>query len=418
MSSCHHLFISLPPLNIATQLTSGAITGELDFDLEAVLKSAVLAGALSAATNIIDTNVFPDGVNNYGQKISREILHGLAKKAIYGGDIEAIMAESAGNIAFDYIAYDVYSENSKFPAIRDNIPKDVIHGLVGGALSELGGGDFSQGAISTVTAHVVGEYAGEMLMRTKNPPSQEVLLEQVKAISSIVSATVVLATHENVTDEELSIAQSMSSSVVEYNYLQTFEQKLDFLQGLASKLGDLSIEMIEGLMALANMPPQEFDETVKLLLPEGLSQDEADAINGKLKTLVVVFDENTPFEGDAYSAGEDLGDVTSMILVVGGIGKLKKLKKLEESRGSNTPKFKTNKEMDDFAITKGYTEVKGVGSQGQKIYYNKKGNPKYISKSNTDHNGEVVKGYDTLKNAEKGKNYKNYDSEFNEVNQK
>ena len=332
-------------INIGTQLLSGAITGELDLDLEAALKSAVLAGAFSAATNIIDANVFPQGVNNYGQKIAREILHGLAKKAIYGGDIKAILAESAGNVAFDYIAHDVYSSESKFPAIRDNIPKDVIHGLVGGALSELGGGDFSSGAVATVVSHVVAEQIGDGFLydAANGNISKENAMDQLQALTSIVSATIVLATHEDVSDEELAIAQSMGESVVEYNYLQTFEQKLDFLQGLASKLGDLSIEMIEGLMALANMPPQEFDETIKLLLPEGLSKDEAEALNEKLITLTVVFDENTLFEGDAYSAGEDLGDVTSAILVVGGIGKLKKLKKLEKVKTTNKVEYITKK---------------------------------------------------------------------------
>ena len=218
-------------INIGTQLLTGVITGELDFDLEAALKSAVLAGALSAATNIIDLEMDYATQNSdgsialknldYGQKISREILHGLAKKAIYGGDIKAIMAESAGNVAFDYIAYDVYSENSKFPAIRDNIPKDVIHGLVGGALSELGGGDFSSGAVSTVVSHVVAEQIGDDLRRDVwlGKISREDALKQLQAITSVVSAAVVLATHENVTDEELAIAQSMGESVVEYNYM-------------------------------------------------------------------------------------------------------------------------------------------------------------------------------------------------------
>ncbi len=286
-------------INAATQILSGAITGELDFDLESVLKSAVMAGALSAATDIIDVQMDYATQNSdgsialrnleYGEKISREILHGLAKKAIYGGDIKAIMAESAGNVAFEYIGHDLPKQ---LGLDKDSMQTKALitttHSLVGGVLSELGGGDFSQGAIATATSHVVGEYIVEerkkdLISGNVDINSQEELnryLEQtqkeVKAITSVLSAAVVLATHENVTDEELAITQSMSESVVENNSLTVLVLLILALSAYANA-PNLGEEPKEGLpLSFLNLPLDAIVFTVDMvqeLENQGLSQD-------------------------------------------------------------------------------------------------------------------------------------------------
>ncbi|MBR0573019.1 MULTISPECIES: VENN motif pre-toxin domain-containing protein [Pasteurellaceae] len=64
-------------------------------------------------------------------------------------------------------------------------------------------------------------------------------------------------------------------------------------------------------------------------------------------------------------------------------------------RGVNKNPY-TFKELSAIAIKKGY-EPKKVS--GQILLYNKKGNPKYLIRSNTSHKGDVFKGFNDEKSA-------------------
>jgi len=239
---------------------SGVITGDMDIDYKAMLKSAITAGAVAGVTTAIDLQLEyateKDGVVAlkdlpYSDKISQEILHGLARSAITGEDIKTSLATGVGNAAFEYIGHDVYAKNPDFP-----IPKTVTHSLIGGALSELAGGDFSQGAISTAVGHVVADalvdqaltdLASGKVVIENNPEAINAYVEslsaRVEAVSSVVAGAVTLATHENVTDEELAISQNMTKSVVENNTFYMFSNKLVATDGINnSKVVDLTLQ--------------------------------------------------------------------------------------------------------------------------------------------------------------------------------
>lgn len=209
--------------NAISQVAAGVITGDMKIDLKSMIKSAVTAGALSGATSIIDTQMGYNAIDpttgervvlSYGEKASQEILHGLAKSAITGEDIQTSLVGSVGNVAFEYVGHELYENNPDFP-----IPKTVTHSLIGGTLSELAGGDFSQGAISTAVSHtissaLVGDYAMDVVVGDK---SMDQTLIELEAISKVIAGAVVLATHENVSDKELESALAMASSVALYN---------------------------------------------------------------------------------------------------------------------------------------------------------------------------------------------------------
>ncbi|WP_046991885.1 hypothetical protein, partial [Aliarcobacter butzleri] len=105
--------------------------------------------------------------------------------------------------AFEYIGHELYSPNSPYPQIQEYIPKTAIHSIVGGALAELAGGDFSQGAIATAVSHNVADLIGNTFLdkAVKNELTTTQAEEIIKGISSIVSGAVVLATHENVSQK-------------------------------------------------------------------------------------------------------------------------------------------------------------------------------------------------------------------------
>ena len=234
---------------IVAQLATAAITGnKLDLDINTLLTNSLKAAALAGLTAQIDTNLGLDKEKlSFAEKSTKQILHGIAQKAVYGGSLESILATSAGNVAFDYIGHSVYSNDSQFPQLRDAIPKTVIHSLVGGTLAELAGGDFSQGAIATATSHTVAEYIDNNFVQdiVNDKMTQEQADAYIKAISSVVSGAAVLATHENVTNEELKIAQDLGQSVVEYNNLKALKAVVNAtkkLKEVYSKKGTISVD--------------------------------------------------------------------------------------------------------------------------------------------------------------------------------
>ncbi|MCL1043690.1 FG-GAP-like repeat-containing protein [Shewanella marisflavi] len=68
----------------------------------------------------------------------------------------------------------------------------------------------------------------------------------------------------------------------------------------------------------------------------------------------------------------------------------------EHNRGSNDAQL-TNKEADKILREKGYKPQQGLKSQKNTVYYNPKGSPKYLVRSNTSHTGDAFKGYNSPK---------------------
>ena len=77
----------------------------------------------------------------------------------------------------------------------------------------------------------------------------------------------------------------------------------------------------------------------------------------------------------------------------------------------------TNAQADAAAAALGYTRVANEYSHGSPIYYNKKGNPRYITPDNTGHlDGAVWKGASTIDNlASKETRSGTYDAELNKI---
>lgn len=89
------------------------------------------------------------------------------------------------------------------------------------------------------------------------------------------------------------------------------------------------------------------------------------------------------------------------------------------SRGSNIPNY-TSKQAKQLAEAAGY-RGQGKASNGETIYYNPNGSPKYILRSNTSHaSGEAFKGFNTQAEAQiarTGKEFRNgtYDKDLNRI---
>ena len=74
---------------------------------------------------------------------------------------KANLISKAGEKSFEFIGHEL--DKPEYQGM--NLPpKVVLHGLVGGALSELSGGDFTSGAIATATSHIVAEHVKEEML--------------------------------------------------------------------------------------------------------------------------------------------------------------------------------------------------------------------------------------------------------------
>ena len=126
------------------------------------------------------------------------------------------------------------------------LPKVVLHGLVGGALSELSGGDFTSGAIATATSHIVAEHVKDHYYKQaiRGEISVEELKGKVLAISGMVGGAAAIAMNPDITPEELNTARTMSESVAEHNSLKLVISAVKVVKKLAQVKGKLSKEKV------------------------------------------------------------------------------------------------------------------------------------------------------------------------------
>lgn len=82
----------------------------------------------------------------------------------------------------------------------------------------------------------------------------------------------------------------------------------------------------------------------------------------------------------------------------------------DPKKGSNDPKI-NNAQADKILKQNGYKQVKGLNSQGNKVYFNPKppkGAPKYMVRSNTSHRGDAFKGFNSQRDVDLGRRAGSY----------
>ena len=236
---------------LSTEILTAVITGEsLNIDLGSLVTNAVKSAVFAGVTEAMDTEMFSDAVNdegvfnpdklNYTQKAVRNISHASVSTLVYGGDFKQnvinAVGESVAAPAFNYIGHTLTgTDGLKLDknALSTKALITTSHALVGGAVAELTGGEFSSGAVATAVGHVVGEFIKDRALENldidnlpfdpNNPNSIQSYVDQLEnetiAIASAVGGATVLLTQEGVTAEELDRATSLSASVVENNVL-------------------------------------------------------------------------------------------------------------------------------------------------------------------------------------------------------
>ena len=191
---------------LTSQILTAAVTGNpLNLDADALLKSTLQAGMLSGLTATLDTGLnYNPETANFAKTAQRTFLKSAIEAGVTGESFEGILKDSTLSVtadkAFNYVGHTLYDDdgNARVEAL-EGINKNVIHGLVGGTLSKIGGGEFTDAAIATGVSHAVAEYASSKLNENTTTKKvkigdEEITLvyrknieKEVKAIGEIVA---------------------------------------------------------------------------------------------------------------------------------------------------------------------------------------------------------------------------------------
>ena len=167
----------------------------------------------------------------YTTKLTQAGVNAGTKTLITGGEFKDNLINEAGSVAFNAVGHDLYN-NSEYKEILP--PKSVVQGLVGGALAELQGGDFTSGAISTATSHIVAE--NMLQFYEQDIKDGKIGLKEletfIKATSSVVSGVVTKAVNPDVSDEDLKKSNDIGQNAVEHNAIFLIPVALAILEGI------------------------------------------------------------------------------------------------------------------------------------------------------------------------------------------
>jgi len=256
-----------------------------------------------------------------GSAVARGVGHATSSTAVYGGKFEdalkANLISAASAQGFEFIGHNLYDN----PEYKDmNLPpKVVVHGLVGGVMAQISGGDFKSGVIATATAHVIGEnligpmYADRVIRGEMSATDAK---RQIDAIAATVAGAVtVMANGKQMSDKELSVSMAMAHSVVDNNYLKGFDAYVAFGQGIVAGGSEKAWNDLKTTgLALAS-PRQTVEALGKLLSsPEamkGVAKDTYNELVRQYKHIAAALYSDKAYEGDAAKlAGKDAGKLT------------------------------------------------------------------------------------------------------------
>jgi len=337
MSEAAQAAVSAAVNSIASQVTSqlvtAALTGESPrLDVGSIALNAVKSAVIAGVDLKMDAMIKQAKLGELGTSVATAVGHAGSSTAVYGGRFEdalkANLISAASAQGFEFIGHNLY-ENPKYKGM--NLPpKAVVHGLVGGVMAQISGGDFKSGVIATATAHVIGEdligprYADRVIHGEMSSSDAK---QQIDAIASAVAGAVtVMANGGEMSGKDLSASMAVAHSVVENNYLKGFDAYVEFGRGVIAGGKEKAWEDLKAA-GLALASPRQTVEAIGALLssPEamkGVAKETYEKIKKQyLNVANALYSVDKAYQGDAANqAGKDLGKLMVMMAEAGGLG--------------------------------------------------------------------------------------------------
>ena len=316
---------------VAIGFVGGAITGDVSFDIETIIKGAVVAGATAYAGDYIGSK---EGLNLAGSQkdIANTVAEAGIDTAVNGGSF----ADNLKNSAISTVGKNAAGVIGANKESLGQLGQKLAHAGVGCGLAIAGGGDCGSGAFGAVVGEMLAEGIGE-----SDLDDDTVLMLSQIGVITLASAN----------DLDVVNAEKTGTNAVKYNYLSTrqkekFAKELKECKGLtqcglkvAEKYGvslsqdaALGTGVVAGLgegvyneaeqlvEALSN--PKEAVEGLKALLNDpSIIGDVAQAEFDEVKSLLTDFETNYELAGvdGAFDAGRNLGNIAGKaIALIGG----------------------------------------------------------------------------------------------------
>ncbi|WP_259455937.1 VENN motif pre-toxin domain-containing protein, partial [Moraxella catarrhalis] len=242
----------------------------------------------------------------------------------------------------------------------DTLARNIAHklaaGLTGCLSAQATDNACESGAIGAVVGEMWGDYHNTLDPSHPNYQNQkDKLISQAKLIAGITAAYA---------GEDVNLAASVAAEAVENNSLRAVVQTVK----MAGKLVKVAVKNSK--------------VTIKDL-KDVLRKEGFDLVDD----LITLTDGQLTFD--------DAKAIIDLVVGTNLNNRQEKIDMIVKKRGLNTNPYSFS-DLEKIASKFGY-ESKTIG--GVKLFYNKKGNPKYLIRSNTSHSGDVFKGVNDERSA-------------------
>ncbi|WP_081258182.1 DUF637 domain-containing protein [Moraxella catarrhalis] len=343
-------------------------------DVEAILKELgpkdnvkqlTLAITSAGISHKIDKSLGLKGIDitqiGFDQRLVKVIADStstsLLQTAVYGSDFEENLKKNLRMQFATVATQDTFSNIIKDldgDILSDNITHKLAAGLTGCISTKAAGNRCEAGSIGAVVGEMWGDYQVDD-SNTLTQAQKDKLINQAKMIAGITAAFA---------GEDVNVAASVAAEAVENNGLKAVVQTVK----IAGKLVKVAVKNSK--------------VTIKDL--KGVLRKEGFDIVDDLITLT-----------DGQLTFDDAKAIIDLVVGTNLNNRQEKIDMIVKKRGLNTNPYSFS-DLEKIASKFGY-ESKTIG--GVKLFYNKKGNPKYLIRSNTSHSGDVFKGVNDERSA-------------------
>jgi hypothetical protein len=154
-------------------------------------------------------------------KISNNTKQAHYKLKEVNKELLNIRKDMAGEVAkntFNYVAHSIYDD----PDLKGKLPpKTIVHGIVGGIVSQIAGGSFKAGATGAVVSHEVSKaIIKNKLARIAS--GEEISQEEIKAAAKLAAAisTAIVGAASGGSTTDIAMSANIGQSNVENNNLK------------------------------------------------------------------------------------------------------------------------------------------------------------------------------------------------------
>jgi hypothetical protein len=221
-------------VSVSSAGTTPNITAPMLGDKQNTTKTAISSNRVIKITN-------KDKQTQDTDKISSDTKNSHHKLKEVNKELLNIRKDMAGEVAkttFNYVAHEIYDKN---PELEKYLPKTIVHGIVGGVVSQIAGGSFKAGATGAAVSHEVSKYIiNKKLARIAN--GEEISQEEIKADSILAAAisTAIIGAASGGSATDIAMSANIGKSNVENNNFKVLTTMVEIARKVSKIKGKIT----------------------------------------------------------------------------------------------------------------------------------------------------------------------------------